>query len=563
MRALGRFRVPLVLGWLTLVHFAASWLWLDADAYVLYDVQDQGTHISSLVHLVTNLELGGPAAVLRAFREFHQFYPSAAQLPLALPALILGPTPTVYRLANVFYFVLFLLAVYRLGRLCRGQGAGLLAAALGSLLPAVYGGWRTVGLDYPLVGVTPWAIYFLLASDGLRNLRRAAAFGAIAGLAVLIKGHALVFLFWPAALLWARALWRPGRGGRGPVLLGGGLAVGLLAAVSAVWWWGRLGFLTSKLLAHFAQQNVMLEDIIPLHQRPGYVLLEMVCLSSVGAALALVLVLPRFYRTCRHRHELLAWLLLPLGFFIALGLRQPRYLLPLAPVVALILGCGLWSLGPRLRAWASGATAAALTLVWIVGSYSLASDGSMGPLWTELHHASLSERVLLSRSVISHPPRPAYMTRTHRLTRALSKFISRRHPGGEGALLFFSDHQQLTTLVVALQEQLPGLRLQFHGFTDGDRLYTFAPPRSWRRYALMRNPGPGAPPGFDPEGAPAPAAPHQLILRVPCGAAHEEYQCHTLDLYQLAPTPPWPPWLLNPDPRGLSTTGVLAALPGD
>jgi len=535
-------QAPLVLGWLVLVHFVASWIWIDADAFEIQLVQDQGTHVSSLVHLITNLEIGGPEAVLRSLREFHHFYPSVAFLPLALPAVVLEPSPTVYRLANVFYFVLFLTAVYMIGRKCHGKRAGLLAAALGSLMPAVFGGWRTVGLDYPLAAITPWAIYFLLRSRGLRSPGPATLFGALSGVAVLVKGQGLFFLLGPAAFVLFAGLWRSWRDADRPALLarlrGGALAVLATAAVSSIWWWGRLGYLVGKLTDHMAGKGVHEYDMVALWDRPLFIARALPSLFSASIVLALIILLPRVVRRCRRGQVLAVWLVVPLVLFFGLGLRQWRYLLPLAPVVAVLVGCGLASLGPRLRGVATLATALAAMAAWISGSYTTAPADPGG--WHTV------AAVLQGRSVLNHQPRPAVVGRDNPITRALAGYLQGRRPGGQGVYLFTADHQELMTLATSVQRRLPGLRLLFHGFPSGDRLYMFRLKKGHQRYLLIQEP--------ELEFRQPPAL-HRRVLRVPCSRSAEvgiRLQCQTVSLYRLDAKKRWPTWLTRPDPRGLS-----------
>ena len=362
----------LLLGSLVLIHLVVTVVWLGQDDFDLYRVEDEMAHYWGLSNLHAAMSLDPLAGVLNGLRAVHSQYSLLVHLPRATAGLLFGATPLVFCLANGVYLVVLLVSVYLIGRQCHGRGAGLLAAALVSLTPAAYGGLRSVGLDFPVTCMTALAMLALLRADGFRRLPAAAGFGVCAGLAILVKGQAVLFLIWPAALALVRALWQQRRRGEAlwRPLAGGALAVGLVLATTAVWWGGRLTHMLGFLSAHASGQGM--RDISGDISLWGGVLCYLQALPlalSAPLALGALLTLPLFWRRARHRWVMLAWLVLPLLLHMALSVRHPRYIFPLAPAAVVVLAVGVCTLRPRLRAAAAGASAALALVAWLSCSW--------------------------------------------------------------------------------------------------------------------------------------------------------------------------------------------------
>ena len=412
---LRRHRVALVLGALWVVHVVANAVWLTMDQTPMSGFEDQSSHYSSLLFLTAKLGLGHTGEGLAfLLREVSISYPVLSFSCHALAGLLFGPSRLVFCLANAAYLVPLLWGTYEIGRLCRGRGAGLLAAALVSLMPAVYGGARHLGVDFNALCLLPLAMVSLLHCDGFRDLRASALLGLTAGVAVLAKVSVLFFLMGPVTLVFAVSLGRAVR--RGPrgtlrrVLAGAAVAATAAAVTTSPWWFGRLQQLVS-VTGHFTVDAHTPE--MSLSEALELCLSSWPFLHSWPLALCALLALPLFLWRGRHRLEVLCWATVPLLVYPVLfsgSMPVPfmvdRYLFPLAPAAAVILGVGIVSL-PRFQVTASCVILGLAVALWISCSFyprqnQLGSCGTRAPdprpLFARLatcgrcNYAGLSER---------------------------------------------------------------------------------------------------------------------------------------------------------------------------
>ena len=475
------------------LQLGVNLIWLQHDSWDVERIPDGFVHAGSVLHLSSGLEHSGVGASAGCLRDIHSFYPVLAHLPRALAGAVVDFSPLVFRAANVIYLVLLLVGVYLLGRLCQGRQAGLLAAALVALMPAVYGGSRVVGLDFPALCVVPLALYVLLRSDGFSRPWYALAFGALAGLAALIKGQSLLFLCWPAALVLGRGLWRQ-RGARGRVLAGGALTLAALAAVSAVWWVGRLGQLGRVLAGHATGAEMLFYESDPsLWGGVVYFVRTFPLLVSGPLALSLLAALVLFFRHGgRFRAEILLWLLVPLLLHMVLKVRHFRYLFPLVPAAAVILGVAVYSLRSRWRHLLAALLVGSAASLWLLCSFAHGPRSGEPPTLSCVPQRQLQQRpggALLACGGCSYSG-PAARAAAHPLNpvaRDLARWLQERHPGGSGLLLQFDAwrHPRTVTLVILLGRLLPEARPFMTGGVRTERLAPATAPPGRQRYQLM------------------------------------------------------------------------------
>ncbi len=463
----GRLLDALLLSAFVLVHLVVTVLWLRDNHMDLDRVQDELAHYWGLTNLHTAMSLDPLTGALNSLRATHINYPLVTHLPRAVAGLLFGGTPLVFCAANALYLTVLLVSVYGIGVRCHGRAAGLLAAGLASLMPAAYGGMRSVGLDFPVTCMTALAMLALLRAEGFRRLPAAAGFGVCAGLAILIKGQAALFLFWPAAAALVHGLWQQRRDGD-PVwrpLAGGALAVALLLGTTAVWWLGRLGPMAAYLTSHSTGQGM--RDVAGDISLWGGVVCYLKALPlSMSAPLALgaLLALPLFLRRGRHRWEILAWLVAPLALHMALSVRHARYIYPLLPAAAVLLAVGLCTLRSRLQA-AAAVTAGALAVAgWLSCTYlQHPTPGTVRPLRCyfeippELVKTSdvLNSLLACGTWQVAGSPSPPQQATHHRTAAELVRHLSAGAANGEEILIYADEVDRAATTALQVRRALP------------------------------------------------------------------------------------------------------------
>jgi len=509
---LDRHQVPVLLALIAVVHFIVNLLWLRQDAFYLERVPDAFSHYYGVARLASDAELFGPLALLGDLREINGHYSMVALLPSALAGLALGKTALVLRAANVLFFVVALVSVYAIGRRCHGRRAGLLSAALFSLMPAAYAGWRTIGLDFPALCLTAAAVVFLLRSDGFRRRRDAALFGLVAGLATLAKPTSLFFLFFPAAHVLATGLLaaRRDRAALLRVLRGAALCLAVLVLATAPYWAGRMHRMADLLTSHTTAHGMLrTEGDISLAGGIKHYLLALPLLFNGPLTLTAFLVLPLFFRRGRHRWVILLWLLVPLLIHMGLKIRHQRYIFPLVPAAAVVLGVGLAALRHRLRGWIVGLVGAISVVLWIACSFipGQREGGSERVLsviyrWQRTpgrpHTLSLLPDSVTGYvcscggSQFSGPPTRREELPLDRTLSNAVRVIERRHRAGRGAVVLVQGdpevgaEPQMMQALAILSGALPRLSIAVVGGERDLERY-----KGVRRYFLGQPPGAG------------------------------------------------------------------------
>lgn len=199
-------------------------LWIQAGALSLA----QGAPVvggDTGLHLCNALAMHRNPAGLPGWADS---YPPAAYVIAAVFLEAFGPTRTAVVLSGLPWLVLLLGAAARLGwRLGGPVGAAATVAVL-ACTPWLETEGQWFLLDLPLAASVAAAMVALLESEGFTNRRASLAFGALLGLALLVKYTAVYFLLAPALAEFARLRGRPA------VLVGGAvLAVAALAVAMA------------------------------------------------------------------------------------------------------------------------------------------------------------------------------------------------------------------------------------------------------------------------------------------------------------------------------------------
>ncbi|MGZ6793743.1 MAG: ArnT family glycosyltransferase, partial [Mycobacteriales bacterium] len=311
--------------------------------------------------------------------HFSGLFPVVRAHPLLLQVLMSplyahGVHDTVGRYVAGLFGVATVGLVFVLGRVLWDRRAGALAALLLAVMPYHVLVTRQVLLDGPMTFFSTAALTCLALAVRTDRGRWVVAAGGCVGLAALSKETGVVllaggFLF----LSLTDRLRRP----LGHLLGGGALALGLAYTyplVTALAGGGRSG-----------QSYLVYQLTRPPNHGSGFYLRSF---AAMGTAAVVVgaggLLLPRLARRGLGWQEtlLLSWAAAPLVFFEVWPVKGFSYLLPLAPVVALLAARALTPAdglaAGRLRPVLAGALALSLALPAAAGVTSPATSGLAG-----------------------------------------------------------------------------------------------------------------------------------------------------------------------------------------
>ena len=426
-----------LLGALILSHCVANAVWVHQDRTLRSF--DMPPHLEAQLYVFSLFRNEGLVQGLARVLEGNSIaliWPATGYLPGAILAAIFGHDLPTIRLFNLLFLAITVVCVYRIGVRLRSRAVGLLAAALVTLYPLVYGESRQFSADFWGLAVTILGVLMLLGTRCFSHRGRCILSGLCVGLGLLLRPHSLLFLAGPALVLGCWALWRPAVSRR-RVLLNMALCGGVALLTSVSWWWGKLGRLLGEFGDHagglesaFGHGPSLLFYIKALPWCFGWWLLLQALVAAVAWSHA-------WYQSRGegppgaaddHRVErwvIWAWLLGGLGVLSLVGVSHLRYLLPLCPALALLTARGLLALRHRLARRLVVAAALCLGLAgWLLDSFV--------PRAPPLHHLALSQRDLGDVVVASGPPRvePLFEMAT-----AVAEILAGRHLDGGGVFV--------------------------------------------------------------------------------------------------------------------------------
>jgi 4-amino-4-deoxy-L-arabinose transferase-like glycosyltransferase len=252
-----------------------------------------------------------------------------APLIAALPTpfyLVFGRRWHAAFLVNIASMAVLFAALWRMASRWWSEHAALIAIAIASAMPLLYGLSRWYLADYALTAIVALAMA-LLAEESV------VWFGVVCGLGLLLKsGFALYVL--PAAIWYGRRMWR---------------AAIPCAAIAAPWYFVHWRAVWANALDAGYGSTAAVQGLGPIFS-PATVAryLANVAVDGVSvyfAVLAAVLVI-----WARKTPRLLLWWMAPFVIFVFGGNKDVRYIAPVLPALALIMA-------GALHAWPRIATA--------------------------------------------------------------------------------------------------------------------------------------------------------------------------------------------------------------
>lgn len=348
--------------WLMLDRLPPNWddAWYLTNSLVVYD----------------GLTADGIGGYLKAMNTVFGF---KAPLIAGLPSpfyLVAGRKWQAAYGVNLASMLLLGWTIYRIGRSWWGERAGLVAVAVSCTMPLLYGLSRWYLVEYPLAAAVSMAMWLLMESEGLERRDRTVAFGVLGGVGMLLKVSFAAFVLPAYLYVLARARQR-------------GRALGLTAipclAVAGPWYAGHLGpTLRNAVDAGFGQPATVqgTGPVFEVGTMATY--LGRLLVNGIGEYYGMLGLALAGWMAVRGRGRgawmgnagqgstlLILWVL-PFTVFLFGGNKDIRYIGPIVPAVALVVGGLVDTTLPR-TGW--GNAVAVLLLVFPVAQSFAVSFG--------------------------------------------------------------------------------------------------------------------------------------------------------------------------------------------
>ncbi|NER78322.1 MAG: phospholipid carrier-dependent glycosyltransferase [Leptolyngbya sp. SIO1D8] len=348
----------IVLLWGLAMGIAILWILLDQDV----PAWDQAEHLShSMNHwwTLTQSDWLSPEG-WRHLWMLSPKYPPVFYWVTALVHSLLGPGSDQAMTANAFFALVLLIATYGLGRHLFSAQVGMLAAGVCLLMPRLIHTGLDYQLDYAVTAVVMVCLWSLTvwrdATQGFKQWVWIGVFGVSFGLALMTKQAALLFLGVP--LLWvglAGILYR--RWGRLLQLLLGAIStlIVMLPWLSVNWVFQFSILENTNVRSAQAEGDPMLNTFAAWlyywQDLPSAVSWVLLLVPLIGIILWLLGLLPgrRSPTSLNVTQSGYGWLLIYLLaaylLWSAIVNKDPRYIAPYLPALAIFLAWGLacWS----------------------------------------------------------------------------------------------------------------------------------------------------------------------------------------------------------------------------
>jgi hypothetical protein len=313
------------------------------------------------------------------------------------PLVFLGPLPffnvlgATYKsclVPNAPYLLILMLSVYGAGSIMFGKTQGLLATFLVSTHPEIISLSRIYMLDLPMMAAIALSIYVLLLTNRFRSLPYSLLFGAVFGIALLVKWTSLVFIV-PPALVWF--LW-PSKEDNGQSTetkrVRNALLAGVVSLLFVSWWiLPNLKPVTTEVFkASFGSRTPQYSLGVPFFHPKRFLYYPIVALSQdfvffwiLGIGLALFIANRWRRQEMRSAHTMLvfAWVLVPFVVFVASPKVWPRFVAPFVPPICLMASAGLLSIKNSRIRHSAVTMSVALCALGVV-SLTFAGCGALG-----------------------------------------------------------------------------------------------------------------------------------------------------------------------------------------
>jgi 4-amino-4-deoxy-L-arabinose transferase-like glycosyltransferase len=363
-------------------HFVADLVWL--SRYDCPPSWDFANHLKKSLDY-SDLAMEGR---WRELVDVDEYYPPLSRLPAALAYPLFGRQEAVAVSANFVWFVIIVAAVFALGRRLGGLGAGVAGALFAAFTPFLYNYTRFYTLVVPTTAAAAAAMLALVYTDGFTRRYSSLAFGAVFGLAALVKWTVVAFVL-PAAV-WAvlapgeRAASRPVR------LLHFGAALATAFVVACPWYLRHLLHLVNA-ARHTALEAVGQGDptVFTSASFTHYISGAVYQLGIVMLAAGVIAVI---YGAVRRRPGWVLLLFWIFGSYLILTLirnKDYRFTAPMLPAFAVAFGVAFASIRPRRLQIALASLASAYALaIFFITSFGV---GDLPPryVWKPLRHRLL------------------------------------------------------------------------------------------------------------------------------------------------------------------------------
>lgn len=305
------------------------------------------------------------------------YYPPFFHLSSTPLYFLFGFSEDIAILTNLIYYFILIYSVFQIAKIIKDRKVGVISAVIISAFPALIKFQRVYMLDFALLSLTAFAILLYLRSEDFRNLKYSVLFGIVFGIAELTKWNAFVYIIPSIFALFlvnyfmrcpychqiVKNGWKVGyrrfcskkhlklyekSAKTNNTMLNFAISL-FVAFLFAAWWYLPNLSTVIMRLTYFANIGGKEGDPAFLTIQ-GWIYYANSILDAVGAVFLILFAVSIYYLYKNNRYLFLG-LLTPIALiYIILTLlsnKDPRYIMPVLPFVAISVGVFVSSLANR------------------------------------------------------------------------------------------------------------------------------------------------------------------------------------------------------------------------
>lgn len=301
---------------------------------------DAANHTLISLRIADNIK----AFNIQGILESSQYYPIFVHTLGALASLVVGPDIKILQGIGTVFFAVSIIFLYLFAKLMFGSRIGFFSASLFSFFPIIFAESRRFMLDLPLTAMFVVSLYFLEKSKNLTDRKFSIYFFIILGLLLMTKWTGLIFIALPLILSLIRAL----ETNRLKLLLKNSIiCLPIMALVALPWYlinFKNFYSLSQIFIGAYADQP---GNLFSLDNLAYY--LRLFINIQVTPILSLIFFASCFFIAKTKNRWILGLIGISYLLFTFLSNKDPRYLMPLLPLVAIIISLGLEKFDKKFR----------------------------------------------------------------------------------------------------------------------------------------------------------------------------------------------------------------------
>jgi len=346
---------------LMLFIFAANWIWLTLDTEPPW--WDQADYLNTARHYAQELKDLNVSGFLNSIITFNPVRPPLPMI-MAAPVYFFNYRPEdLAVMINILYLLIAFLAIFKICETYLNRQAALLSCFVLFMFPLVFGFSRQFLVDICLLSIVTLSIWLLLKCDYFRNFKFSLLLGFALGAGMLVKLPFIIFLSGPLIYVAGKSFlfsWRLKNKGDSKeasasdkVWLNIASCFSIAIILSAVWYLPNL-----MNTIHFVAENGYAQ--VSRNARGNLFTLRALVfypqtlmnygVSFIFSGLFVISSFVFFLKNGYHDLKVIlgAWIFVPLLIFTFSQTSDQRFLVPIAPAVAIIIGYGVSSILNKL-----------------------------------------------------------------------------------------------------------------------------------------------------------------------------------------------------------------------